>query len=141
MTAMTFSTTRSATTADAGSYRPGQCNIGPYEIRRRRRTGHVGLVASTALLAVLLLVDADPLARLTLIAPVTLSASGYLQAWLKFCAGFGQLGVFNFGEAGEGGTIADEAARAADRRRARQIGLSGLAIGIAVAVLAVLLPI
>ena len=70
-----------------------------------------------------------------------MSASGYLQAWLKFCAGFGSRGVFNFGPLGTATTITDPEALARDRRRARQIGLMALAIGVVVAVIAVLLPI
>jgi hypothetical protein len=125
----------------AGSaYQPGVCNIGPAEIRRRRRAGHVGLLATIGLLAALILIDAPPLARLLIALPAAVSASGYLQAALKFCAGYGQLGVFNFGDEGERTQIVDDAARAADRRRARQISFTSFAIGAAVAVVAVLLP-
>ena len=48
----------------AVDYQPGVCNIGPAEIARRRRAGHVGLVATIALFAILVLVSAPPLARL-----------------------------------------------------------------------------
>jgi hypothetical protein len=120
---------------------PRVCNIGPAEIRRRRLAGHVGLVASIALLALLLAIDAPPISRLLVIAPATIAASGYLQAWLKFCAGFGQLGIFNFGALGNRRTVADDEARAADRARARQISSASFAIAVAVGILAVLLPI
>ena len=133
--------TGGAVPADATpSYRPGVCNIGPREISRRRRAGHVGLAATLGLLAFLVAVDAPPLTRLALAIPATISASGYLQARLKFCAGFGQLGIMNFGELGDSVAVADDEARAADRRRARQIGFASMAIGAAVGVLAVLLP-
>jgi hypothetical protein len=121
-------------------YQAGVCNIGPAEIRRRRRTGHVGLAAAIALLAVLVAIDAPPIARLLVILPAALSASGYLQAALKFCAGYGALGVFNFGEAGMPTSVADEAARRADRRRAFEIALSSLGIGLVVGAVAFLLP-
>ena len=29
-------------------YQPGVCNIGPAEIARRRRAGHIGLIAAVA---------------------------------------------------------------------------------------------
>ncbi len=122
-------------------YVPGVCNIGTAEIRRRRVAGHVGLLGTIALLALLLFIDAPAIARLLVIAPATIAASGYLQAWMKFCAGFGELGVFNFGEHDDRVTIADEEARAADRRRARQISSASFAIAVAVGVIAVLLPI
>ena len=41
-------------------YQPGTCDIGPAEIARRRRTGHVGVLASIGLLAALLALDAPP---------------------------------------------------------------------------------
>jgi len=133
--------TGGAVPADATpSYRPGVCNIGPREISRRRRAGHVGLAATIGLLALLVAVDAPPVTRLALAIPATISASGYLQARLKFCAGFGQLGIMNFGELGDSVVVADDQARAADRRRARQIGFASMAVGGAVGVLAVLLP-
>ena len=125
--------------ADAG-YQPGVCNIGPDEIRRRRRAGHAGLVAAVVLLVVLVAVGAPPVARLLVAIPAAMAASGYLQAWLKFCAGFGSRGIFNFGDVGETHDVVDAAARAQDRSRARRIGLASLAIGVAVAIVATLLP-
>ena len=94
--------------------------------------GHVGLVATLAVLAVLIFIGAPPITRLVAILPAAASASGYLQAWLKFCAGFGSRGIFDFGALGQATDVADEAARAMDRRRARQIGLWALAIGVVV---------
>ena len=122
-------------------YQPGVCNIGPAEIARRRRAGHVGLIATIVLFALLVAVGAPPIARLLLIIPVAVSASGYLQAWLKFCAGFGSAGVFNFGEVGTTEHVVDDAARRADRARAFRIGLASFAIGALVAVVAVALGI
>jgi hypothetical protein len=125
----------------AVDYQPGVCNIGPAEIARRRRSGHIGLVASVVLFAVLVAVGAPPLARLLLVIPVAISASGYLQAYLKFCAGFGAAGVYNFGDLGTTDKVAEAANRALDRAKATRIGLASFAIGFAVAIVAVLLPI
>jgi hypothetical protein len=130
-----------APTSASNAYRPGVCNIGPEEVARRRRAGHVGLLVTLALLAVLVAVHAPPLARLISILPAAGSASGYLQAWLKFCAGFGSRGIFNFGQLGESTSVHDADARALDRRRSRQIGLASLGIGIVVGIIAVLLPV
>ena len=87
-----------------------------------------------------MIVDVHPLVRLVVIVPATISASGYLQAMLKFCAGYGQLGVFNLGPLGKTTAITDADALARDRRRARQIGVASFAVGIAVGFFAVLLP-
>lgn len=92
------------------------------------------------LLAVLVTIGAPPLVRLLIALPAAAAASGYLQAWLKFCAGFGSRGVFNFGQLGQTEHVVDAAARGRDRARAYQIGLASLAIGVAVGVAAVLLP-
>jgi hypothetical protein len=123
------------------AYVPGICNIGPAEIARRRRAGHTGLLATLVLFAILVVLGVPPVARLLLAIPAAIAASGYLQAHLRFCAGFGQLGVFNFGPVGATESVVDEAARARDRRRARQIGLASGAIGVVVGVAAMLLPI
>ena len=141
MTHMMFSTSQSGFPVTGAGYQPGVCNIGPQEIRRRRRAGHVGLVVAVVLLAVLVAVGAPPLARLLVAIPAAMAASGYLQAWLKFCAGFGSRGIFNFDEVGQTHEVVDAEGRARDRARARQIGFASLGIGVAVAVVAVLLPI
>jgi len=124
-----------------GEYQAGQCNIGPEEIAARRRAGHVGVAATVLLFVGLVAIGAPPLLRLVLLVPAAVAASGYLQAWLKFCAGFGRMGVYNFGGVGRTEKVLDEAARAADRRRANQVGLASGLIGLVVAVVAVLLPI
>lgn len=122
-------------------YRPGVCNIGPAEIAARRRTGHVGAIAAIVLFAILVALGVPPIARLIVALPVAIAASGYLQAHLKFCAGFGARGVFNFGSLGTTNRVEDSVAKAADRRRAYQISLASFAIGLAVGIVAVLLPV
>ena len=141
MTISTFAVGAGPSPGTADHYQPGVCNIGPEEIARRRMAGHVGLVATLVVLAALILIGAPPVTRLVAILPAAASASGYLQAWLKFCAGFGSRGIFNFGSLGQATTVADEEARAMDRRRSRQIGLGALAIGVGVGVVAMLLPV
>jgi hypothetical protein len=131
---------RSETAAADGEYRPGVCNIGPAEIRRRRRAGHVGLVATIVLLGALVAIGVPPVDRLIVALPAATAASGYLQAWLKFCAGFGSRGLFNFGSLGETQQVVEPDARARDRARATQIAAASLAVGVAAAVVAVLLP-
>jgi hypothetical protein len=131
----------SQTSAAESEYRPGVCNIGPEEIARRRRAGHVGAAVTIGALAVLVLLHLPPVARLVLVLPAAGAAIGYLQATLRFCAGFGGRGVFNFGEVGRTEEVPDPEARARDRARALQIALAGLAIGIAVALAALLLPV
>lgn len=122
-------------------YEPGVCNIGPAEIARRRRAGHAGLAVTVVLFAVLVALGVPHWARLVLIVPAAGSASGYLQAWLHFCAGFGSQGVHNFGPLGTTQVVADRQARALDRLKSLRIGLASLAIGLAVGVVAALMPV
>ncbi len=121
-------------------YRAGVCNIGPDEIARRRRSGHVGLIASAGLLAGLVAIGAPRPARLAVAVPAAGAAAGYLQARLRFCAGFGAIGVYNFGPVGRTVQVEDRYAAVRDRRMAIQIGLASAAIGAAAGIGAALLP-
>jgi hypothetical protein len=122
-------------------YRAGACNIGPAEISARRRSGHLGVIATLGLLVLLVAVDAPTWTRLALFVPAAIGAAGYLQAAMRFCAAFGWAGVFNFSEhVRSTSSVVEAEARAADRRKAVQIGaLSGLT-GLVVALGAVALP-
>ena len=125
---------------DPPGYQPGVCNIGPDEIGKRRRTGHLGVIATLATLVVLLAIGAPPLARLLVAVPAAIAASGYLQAYFKFCVAFGSAGVFNFGARGTTQHVVDPEARSRDRQRVAQLSLGIAAIALSVGVLAVLIP-
>lgn len=141
MTRASFATTRlPGPPTDGTGYQAGVCNIGPAEIARRRQAGHVGLVATVVVLALLVAAGAPHTVRLALILPAAVAASGYLQAWLKFCAAFGSRGIFNFGQVGRTEHVPGAEARDRDRTRARQIGLASLAIGVGVTIAAALVP-
>ena len=89
-------------------YIPGVCNIGSQEINRRRRVGWIGLTVALLLLIILVGINVNPWWRLLIFFPATLSASGFLQAYFHFCAGFARRGVFNFGEVGKMQEIHDK---------------------------------
>jgi len=125
---------------DPPGYQPGVCNIGPDEIAKRRRSGHVGIIATLVTLVVLLAIGAPPLARFLVALPAAIAASGYLQAYFKFCVAFGTAGVFNFGARGTTQHIVDAEARARDRQRVLQLSLGIAAMAVSVGVLAVLIP-
>ncbi len=129
-----------AESASGDAYLPGVCNIGPAEIARRRRAGHVGLGAAIVLLGGLVAVGAPPPSRLLVALPAAIAASGYLQARFRFCAGFGSRGIYNFGELGQTVQVEDADALRRDRARSNQIGVASLAIGVAVGLVAVGLP-
>jgi hypothetical protein len=121
-------------------YVAGACNIGPAEIALRRRVGHVGLATTAVLAAALVRSDLPRPWRLTLALPATGAAAGYLQARSRFCADFGFRGVYNFDRPGlqRQVQVASEQARQQDRRRALQIGATSAAIGVGVALVALL---
>jgi len=121
-------------------YRAGACNIGPAEISRRRRAGHVGLAATVALFVGLVAIGAPQPVRLLVALPAAGAASGYLQAFLHFCAVFGSRGIYNFGSLGTTQLVTDPAARARDMFMSARIGIGSVAIGAAVGVVAALLP-
>jgi hypothetical protein len=121
-------------TAEA-EYVPGVCNIGPAEIRRRRQSGWVGLGVTILLWVAFLIIRVPAPWRLLLFFPAMISATGFFQAVLHFCAGFGMRGVFNFGpEVGKTETVKRTEFRLKDRRKARLIGLYSALVGIAAAI-------
>ena len=140
MTTLKFGA-EAAATLSPDRYEPGVCNIGPAEIAKRRRAGIVGSLLTLGLLIILVALDLPPIFRLGLFVPAAIAASGFIQARMKFCAGFAALGVFNVGGDGDRVQVVDPEARARDRRRGREISVASFAIGAAVALLAVLLPI
>ena len=141
MTVVAFAVGGTPETLPPAEYQPGVCNIGPAEIARRRRAGHTGVIAAIALFAALVVIGAPDWMRFLVAIPAIGAASGYLQARLRFCAGFGSMGVFNFGELGPTERVASDADRARDRMRAFQIGFASFAIGIAFGLLAVAVPV
>jgi len=119
-------------------YVPGVCNIGSAEVARRRNAGWVGLAIRAAAFVALVWTDVSPWWRLLLFLPAMLSASGFLQAHFRFCAGFSRAGVFNFRAVGETHQVTNSDERAQDRRRGNQISIYAAVIGAIVAVVAVL---
>lgn len=139
MPSMTADAQRNDPLAD-DAYVPGRCNIGPAEIARRRMVGHIGLAGTIVGFVILVLLPIHPLWRLLLFFPASVSASGYLQAALHFCAGFGSRGIFNFGQLGQRHEIIDPESLARDRAMSNRIGLTSGLVGMIVAIVAVLLP-
>jgi hypothetical protein len=120
------------------AYVPGVCNIGPAEIKARRRVGWSGLAVTLALWVLLLVVSAPPLWGLLLFIPASTGATGFLQAVSRFCAGFGMRGVFNFGDAvGKTQNVEQAASRSLDRKKSLRIMLYSSFIGAVVTVLGI----
>lgn len=114
-------------------YVPGVCNIGPAEIKKRKQAGWTGLIATILLWAAFLWFDVPAAWRLTLFIPAMMSATGFLQAYTHFCAYFGFASLFNFGDVGKTDSVSQAEFRAKDRRKAWQIVIYSILIGLAVA--------
>ena len=127
-------------TVTANSYQPGICNIGPAEIRQRRRVGWLGLIAAVVFLALAFVFGIPAAYRLLVFLPVGMSASGFLQAGMHFCARFGASGLFNFGDVGPTESVMEADFRKADQRKAVQIIVFTLIIAAVVALVAFLIP-
>jgi hypothetical protein len=134
-------TARQPEPATGHEYQPGACNIGPAEIARRRRAGHLGAAVAIGLILLLVAVHAPTPLRPLVFLPAAGAASGYLQAFFRFCAGFGSRGVFNFGVLGRTDAVTDPAARARDRVMAARIGVASALVGAVVAIVVFLAPI
>lgn len=121
-------------------YAPGACNISAQEGALRMAGGYIGTGLTVAAALAFFALGVPPLWRLTLFLPATMAASGFLQATLKFCMNYGIRGVYNVAnEVGEISKVADES-KAVDRRHAFMILGWSVAIGVVVAVGALLAP-
>lgn len=117
-------------------YVPGVCNIGPAEIRRRMQIGLYGLGATIVLFLFLYLLHLPALTRVILVVPAFMSATGFIQAYTRFCAGYGMEGTFNFTDKRENAQkTADPAAAAKDKKRAQQ----SLAYAVVIALVAAII--
>ncbi len=124
----------------AASYQPGVCNIGPEEVRMRRRSGYAGLAVSAVLAGGLLVSRAPRPARLLVALPLTGGVVGLLQARERFCVNFGTRGVYNFGPRGVESAVVGSADRRADLGRSGSIIARSLLVGVGGAAALLLLP-
>ncbi|OYR49368.1 hypothetical protein [Halorubrum sp. Eb13] len=113
-------------------YQPGVCNIGPAQQRRRLLLGVVSFLLAITLVAAVVAVGWPRWTLLAAVFPLYGAAMGYFQYRERFCVGFAGIGVFDVGD----GTnqVLDEAALAADRKRAVRLNAKSLAVGVVGAV-------
>jgi hypothetical protein len=128
--------------APEDGYVPGACNIGPWEIRRRRAFAIAGFVAAAALFAGLLAAGAPPATRILVLLPAWAGTFSWLQARRRFCGAYAMAGISNFadGEAGRQ-TVADAAAHRADIQATLRMTRDSFAIALLITIVAVLLPV
>ncbi len=123
------------------TYIPGVCNIGPAEIKARRASGYLGLVITIVLFILFYISDVAPVWRLSVFIPAAVSAIGFLQAYLHFCANFGMRGLFNLGDDLQHVESVDQVEyRRKDQRKAITIIAGSAIVGLLVAFVAYWLP-
>jgi hypothetical protein len=125
-----------------GSYVPGACNIGAFEIRRRRAIGVIGVTGGVVMTVLMLAAGLPHLWRLLLLFPYWGGVFSLLQARRRFCAGFAMAGIANFADS-DGGrrSVADEAAHKADMLAVLRMTRDSFAVAAVVTVVLVILPI
>ena len=124
-----------------GTYIPGTCNIGKEEINKRRRGAYSALAVTVICVIALQLTHAPQGWRLLLFIPLSSTILSFMQAYMKFCVGFGIKGAFNFGVTGKLIKIVKDEYLQKDRAKARKMILSSAAIGLLLAVVYYLLPV
>jgi hypothetical protein len=125
----------------AGEYRPGACNIGPREIAKRRAFGVAGIVATVALAAVLVAIDAPQIARAIVLIPLWGAIVSLEQARRRFCAAFAYAGIRSVNGSDATESVVDAADLALDRAAARRLVSESGVIAVAITTLFVLLPV
>ena len=83
-------------------YRPGICNIGKKEIRRRYILAALGFVVSAIAFSAIVFLGFQRIWLPALAVPLFLGFEGFYQGRFGFCAGFAAVGAYDF--AGSGGS-------------------------------------
>ncbi len=124
----------------SGGYVPGVCNINKDEIAYRRKAGYLGLAIFIVLATPLLLFDIPRFIRIILFLPAFLSAIGFLQAYYKFCVGYGAAGKQNATDGDkEAQDIVDAAAKELDKKRTRTVNSQAAIIAALVTIFFILI--
>ncbi len=121
-------------------YVPGVCNIGENEITRRKNAGWIGLIVTVILYSLFAYIEVPRFWRLFIFIPATITAVGFFQARMHFCAYFGMRGVFNFVEIGKTDAVEKAEFIEKDRRKAWQIITYSVIVGVIITIPAYYLP-
>lgn len=125
-------------TVDA--YRPGACNIGPFELARRRRSAVAFTLLAVVVAGVILASGLPVVARLGVFPFAAAAAITWLQVGRRFCVAFAAIGIRNFGRRSDAETIDDPEAVAADRWTALRMVIEGCLYGALVTAALLVIP-
>lgn len=103
-------------------YKPGDCNIGKDEIRKRYGIAVAAFVVSAIVVYVIFLFNLPHWELLLTFIPLAMGFEGFYQGYFKFCAGFAAAGVYDFtGSGGSRKKVTDPESHRKDMRNARRI--------------------
>jgi hypothetical protein len=123
-------------------YVAGACNIGPWEIRRRRAFAIIAFAIGLAGFALLVASGAPAILRVVLLLPFWGGALSWLQARRRFCAGFAVAGLSNFGDAeASRRQVTDASAHHQDMLAVMRMTRDAFVIGLAITAVAVLVTV
>ncbi|MAT59803.1 MAG: hypothetical protein CMF23_17655 [Ignavibacteriae bacterium] len=121
------------------NYVPGVCNIGKEEINKRKRAGIVGLILTVLTYSLFVYFEVSKGVRFLTFIPAVISAIGFLQARMRFCAYYGLAEMFNFDSLEKSNKVDNNEFVRKDKKRARQIIYYSVLIGIGVGLIAVII--
>ena len=119
-------------------YIAGACNIGPSEIKQRKRVAYSGAIVFVAISIWLIAINAPTTGRLLVFFPAVAATTGLIQARRKFCVAFGFMGVFNFEKIGSTKKITINQDLKADKQFAVKLLLQSVLAAIVLTALVVL---
>lgn len=121
------------------NYIPGVCNIGKEEINKRKQAGIVGLILTVLTYSLFVYFEVSKGVRFLTFIPAVISAIGFLQARMRFCAYYGLAEMFNFDSLGKSSKVDNNEFVRKDKKRARQIIYYSVLVGIGVGLIAVII--
>lgn len=124
---------------NTNNYVPGVCNIGKEEINKRKRAGIVGLILTVLTYSLFVYFEVSKGVRFLTFIPAVISAIGFLQARMRFCAYYGLAEMFNFDSLEKSNKVDNNEFVRKDKKRARQIIYYSVLIGIGVGLIAVII--
>jgi hypothetical protein len=105
-------------------YKPGVCNIGKNEIKKRYALAVVAFIISALVAYSVLLLNWPRLTLFISFIPLVMCFEGFYQGYFKFCAGFAAAGKYDFtGSGNSKNKVADQESHKKDLRKAKQIHL------------------
>ncbi|MFZ2322404.1 MAG: hypothetical protein WAV89_01780 [Ignavibacteriaceae bacterium] len=118
------------------NYIPGVCNIGKEETKKRKQAGIAGLILTILTYSFFVYFEVSKGVRFLIFIPAVISAVGFIQARMHFCAYYGLAEIFNFDSLGKSSKVENNESVKKDKKRARSIIYSAILIGIVVGLLA-----